>query len=71
MLLSVLRNEASVARDIVLLNAGAALYAANVAPSISQGVTLSREAINSGNALKKLEQFISRSHSFVSSISTP
>ena len=70
-LLSVLRNETSVARDIVLLNAGAALYAANVAPSIAQGITLARDALTSGSALQKMEEFVARSHSFVSSISTP
>jgi anthranilate phosphoribosyltransferase len=71
MLLSVLRNEASAAHDIAVLNAGVALYAANVATSIAQGVVLAQEAIASGEALKKMEQFIARTHSFVSSFSTP
>ncbi|XVJ68476.1 MAG: anthranilate phosphoribosyltransferase [Rhizobacter sp.] len=71
MLMAVLRNEASAARDIVLLNAGVALYAANVAPDIAQGVNLAREALASGHALQKLEQFVSRTQTFASSVSAP
>ena len=71
MLLAVLRNEASAARDIVLLNAGVALYAANVATDIAQGVQLAREALASGRALKKLEQFVSRTQAFASSVTAP
>jgi anthranilate phosphoribosyltransferase len=54
----VLNNEAGAARDIVILNAGAALYAANVAPSIKDGIVLAQQAIESGAAKHKLEQFI-------------
>jgi anthranilate phosphoribosyltransferase len=71
MLMAVLRNEASAARDIVLLNAGVALYAANVAPGIAQGVTLAREALASGGALQKLEQFVARTQAFASTVGTP
>ncbi|MCE2858044.1 MAG: Anthranilate phosphoribosyltransferase [Pseudomonadota bacterium] len=55
---SVLNNEAGAPRDIVILNAGAALYAANVAASIKEGIALAREAIASGAAQKKMEQFV-------------
>jgi anthranilate phosphoribosyltransferase len=55
---SVLNNEAGAARDIVILNAGAALYAANGAASIKEGIALARDAIASGAAQKKLEQFV-------------
>ena len=55
---SVLNNEVGAARDIVILNAGAALYAANVAASIKEGIALAREAIASGAAQKKMEQFV-------------
>jgi anthranilate phosphoribosyltransferase len=71
MLQSVLGNEAGAARDITLLNAGVALYAANVAPSIQDGVALAREALASGSALQKMNQFIARTQAFASSISTP
>jgi anthranilate phosphoribosyltransferase len=54
----VLDNQAGAARDIVILNAGAALYAANVATSIKEGIALARQAIESGAAKQKLEQFV-------------
>src|SRR4051812_72661 len=50
MLRGVLDNRAGPALDIVLLNAGAALYAANVVDSIAAGVERSRTAISSGAA---------------------
>lgn len=43
-------------RDIVLLNAAAAIYAADKAPSIKEGVALAAESVDSGSALKKLKQ---------------
>ncbi len=60
MLMSVLRDEAGAARDIVALNAGVALYAANVAVNMADGVALAREALASGRALAKLGQFVAR-----------
>ena len=54
----VLANEAGPARDIVVLNAGAALYAADVAHSLADGVERAREALASGRAAEKLEQFV-------------
>jgi len=45
--------------DIVLLNAGAALYAADVASSIADGVARARAAVASGAARAKLDQFVS------------
>jgi anthranilate phosphoribosyltransferase len=54
----VLNNEAGAARDIVILNAGAALYAANVTTSIKDGVALARQVIESGAAKQKLAQFV-------------
>ena len=58
MLLGVLDNQAGAARDIVMINAGAALYAANVASSIADGLALARVAIESGAAKSKLAQFV-------------
>ena len=58
MLLGVLDNRPGPAREIVALNAGAALYVAGVALTIEEGITLSRDAITSGAALAKLEQFV-------------
>jgi len=54
----VLNNEAGAARDIVILNAGAALYAANVSASIKDGIALARQVIESGAAKEKLAQFV-------------
>ena len=59
MLKGVLDNEPGAARDIVILNAGAALYAANVADSMKAGIELARKAIDSGAAKGKLEQLVS------------
>jgi len=46
------------ALDVVLLNAGAALYAANVADSIADGIARARVAVNSGAARAKLDAFV-------------
>jgi anthranilate phosphoribosyltransferase len=53
-----LANEDGPVRDIVLLNAGAALYCANVAASVAEGVRRAREAVASGAALAKLSEFV-------------
>ncbi|HOL38384.1 MAG TPA: anthranilate phosphoribosyltransferase, partial [Rubrivivax sp.] len=45
-------------RDVVLLNAGAALYCAGVASSIAEGVKRARDAVASGAALRKLSQWV-------------
>jgi len=58
MLRGVLDNQPGAARDIVMINAGAALYAANVASSIADGLDRARVAIESGSAKTKLEQFV-------------
>jgi anthranilate phosphoribosyltransferase len=59
MLLGVLDNQPGAARDIVMLNAGAALYAANVAESVQGGIALARAALDSGAAKARLQQLIS------------
>ena len=56
--LEVLNNQSSPSRDIVLLNAGAALYAANRADSIKHGVELARHALASGAARQKLHDLV-------------
>jgi len=58
MLRGVLDNEPGAARDIVMINAGAALYAANVASSIADGLARARVVIESGAAKAKLAQFV-------------
>jgi anthranilate phosphoribosyltransferase len=58
MLTSVLDNEPGAPRDIVILNAGAALYAANVVDDVQAGIAKAREALASGAAKAKLEQLV-------------
>ena len=57
-MMEALRGEPGAAFDIVALNSATALYAAGVASSIEDGLLRAREAISSGAALKKIEQFV-------------
>ena len=59
-----LANEDGPVRDIVLLNAGAALYCAGVAANITDGVRRAREAVASGAAMAKLSQFVAVTNRF-------
>jgi len=63
MVKAVLRNEPGPARDIVQLNAGAAIYVAGLAASLAEGVTRAGEVVASGAAMKKLEALVSLSKS--------
>lgn len=54
--MSALGNEAGPARDMVALNAGAAIYAADQAVSLKEGVSQALSVMASGEALKKLHQ---------------
>jgi len=62
LLLGVLSGQVGPARDIVLFNAGAALYAANVVPSIAEGIARARQAIDTGAAQGKLTQLVTVAH---------
>ncbi|MBU6492717.1 MAG: anthranilate phosphoribosyltransferase [Burkholderiales bacterium] len=64
MLLGALENQPGVAREIVTLNAGAALYAANKVDSIGEGITLARETIASGAARAKVDEFAAYTQRF-------
>jgi anthranilate phosphoribosyltransferase len=64
MLLEALDNTPGTAREIVTLNAGAALYTANLADSIGAGIAKAREAMASGAARKKLDEFIALTKKF-------
>jgi len=59
-----LANEDGPVRDVVLLNAGAALYCAGVASSVAEGVRRAREAVACGAAQAKLDQFVSVTNRF-------
>jgi anthranilate phosphoribosyltransferase len=58
MLLGALDNKPGLPLEIVALNAGAALYVAGVADSVADGIVRAREAIASGAARAKLDQFV-------------
>jgi anthranilate phosphoribosyltransferase len=58
MVLEALENTPGTPREIVVLNAGVALYAADVAGSIDDGIRLAREAIASGAAKRRLDAFV-------------
>ena len=62
MLTGVLDGEVGAPRDIVVLNAGAALYAANVAASMIDGIALARQAIASGAARRTLDALVKATH---------
>jgi anthranilate phosphoribosyltransferase len=67
MILDVLNGKPSIeksraARDIVLMNAGAAIYVAGIASSLQAGITKAVEVIDNGAALEKLNQLIERSN---------
>jgi anthranilate phosphoribosyltransferase len=62
---AVLDGSESPDRDYVLINAGAALYAAGKAATIGEGVDLARVSIDSGAARRVLEAYITTSNSFV------
>jgi len=64
MIHAVLENQPGPARDIVMLNAGAAIYAAGLASSLSDGMDLARKAIAKGAAQSKLDELIRVSSGF-------
>ena len=58
MVLAVLDNQPGPALNIVVLNAGAALYVAGVAQSMEDGIERARKAIAKGEARQKLDDFV-------------
>ncbi|MDD1651130.1 MAG: anthranilate phosphoribosyltransferase [Methylococcaceae bacterium] len=60
----VLAGAEGPARDVVLLNAGAAIYAAGIAPELEAGIGLAVKALDSGAAAKKLEELITFTRQF-------
>lgn len=67
MILDVLNGNPSIeksraARDIVLMNAGAAIYVAGITSSLQAGIAKAAEVIDNGAALEKLNQLIERSN---------
>jgi anthranilate phosphoribosyltransferase len=58
MLLEALSNKPGAPREIVTLNAGTALYVANVVDSIGAGIALASDTIASGAARAKVDEFV-------------
>ncbi|HEX7607486.1 MAG TPA: anthranilate phosphoribosyltransferase, partial [Usitatibacter sp.] len=61
---AVLANEPGPSRDVVILNAAAALYVAGVVPSLWDGVAAAREALASGAARAKLDELVGFTRKF-------
>jgi anthranilate phosphoribosyltransferase len=64
MILAVLENQPGPALNIVLLNAGAAIYVAGVADSLQAGIDRARRVIAKGEARKKLDEFVALTQRF-------
>jgi len=54
----ILKGERGARRDIVVLNAGAAIVAGGKAGELAEGVRLAAESIDSGAALQRLERLV-------------
>jgi len=61
---SALNNEDSAARNIILLNAGAAIYVAGITDDLDLGVQRASDVIASGKALEKMQALVELSQSF-------
>ncbi|HSQ79982.1 MAG TPA: anthranilate phosphoribosyltransferase [Casimicrobiaceae bacterium] len=64
MVLEALSGVEGTPREIVVLNAGTALYAAGIADSIADGIVRARAAIASGAAMRALDDFVAATRSF-------
>lgn len=61
---SVFNNTAGPAKDIVCLNAGAAIYVAGLSTSLVEGVKKAQDVIASGGVAEKLEQLIAKTRAY-------
>ena len=64
MVQSVLDDNPGPARDIVVLNAGASIYVAGLANSLSAGIETAKEVIASGKAAEKLAALVDKTQAF-------
>ncbi len=60
----VLANQAGPARDIVQMNAGAAIYAAGLTEALDAGIDKAGKVLSSGKAAEKLDALVALTHSF-------
>ncbi len=64
MIHAVLDNQAGPSQDIVLLNAGAAIYTAGIEDTLSAGIKSARRVIENGSARSKLDELVKLTQSF-------
>lgn len=64
MIKAILANDEGAAKDIVCLNAGAAIYTAGLAESFGEGVIRARQVIAEGKAMNVLKDFVAKTNSF-------
>lgn len=62
-ILDLLSGKTGPARDIVLLNAGAAIYVSGVSPTLADGIHVAAKMLDSGAAMQKLEALIHATNS--------
>jgi anthranilate phosphoribosyltransferase len=68
---SIFAGVAGAARDLAVLNAGGAIYAAGVTESIEEGVRAAERSIDSGAADAALERFVNRTRELLASGASP
>jgi len=64
MIREILSGEKGPKRDIVILNAGVALYVAGIAKDVEQGIALAAESIDSGKAKQALDNLVKEAQRF-------
>jgi anthranilate phosphoribosyltransferase len=64
---AILAGDAGAARDLAVINAGAAIYAAGGADDLEQGVRAAERAIDDGSAQAALERFVAATHELAGS----
>ncbi|MDO9282864.1 MAG: anthranilate phosphoribosyltransferase [Methylotenera sp.] len=62
MILDVLSGKTGAAREIVLLNAGAAIYVSGIAASLQAGIAIAADMLDNGKAMQKLQQLIAKTN---------
>jgi anthranilate phosphoribosyltransferase len=60
--MNILHGEHSTARNITLLNAGAAIYVSGIAQDLQKGIEKAATVVDNGQALKKLNELVKESH---------
>ena len=61
-IMNILHGEHSTARNITLLNAGAAIYVSGIAQDLQKGIEKAATVVDNGQALKKLNELVKESH---------